>query len=415
MSTVKQDELKAIKVLKFTRKESEWDHWSETFVALARARSFAGILLGREQEPREDEDIDKKKSDGSDKLTDSERKEKRRLRQANGNAYLNSQLSCEELPYDLVSLVKTEELPDGCTKDAWERLTSEYDLTEGEDKIILLSMFQQNQLEDVRTIITVWLTSMAIQVNKLKKLNHVLDEEYQITHILASLPREYSSFVEQVKIDWRTGSTLITMDEIKKRVKEGYLQLKREHGWSEDETALIMKRSSNQSRNIKNGNKGKFFKGRCNNCGNYGHKKADCWDLKNKREKSQENERKVQKDKADVRCFKCKKLGHYANDCRNKKDSSGDDKHGTFTMTCYENSEEEKNENGEEENEQKSKNSDDGERNVDPRTARNTEEPQRTPLMQSYVSNVFMTGITSEWVMSTIEDNSATLRVTSSV
>ena len=40
---------------------------------------------------------------------------------------------------------------------------------------------------------------MAIQVNKLKKLNHVLDEEYQITHILASLPIEYSSVVEQVK------------------------------------------------------------------------------------------------------------------------------------------------------------------------------------------------------------------------
>ena len=50
---------------------------------------------------------------------------------------------------------------------------------------------------------------MAIQVNKLKKLNHVLDEEYQITHILGSLPREYSSVVEQVKIDRRTGSTLI--------------------------------------------------------------------------------------------------------------------------------------------------------------------------------------------------------------
>ena len=44
-------------------------------------------------------------------------------------------------------------------------------------------MFQQNQLEDVRANITVCLTSMAIQVNKLKKLNHVLDEGYQITHI----------------------------------------------------------------------------------------------------------------------------------------------------------------------------------------------------------------------------------------
>ena len=81
-------------------------------------------------------------------------------------------LSCEKLPCDLVSLAKTEELPDGCTRDTWERLTSEYDLTKGEDKITLLSMFQQNQLEDVRTNITVWLTSMAIQVNKLKKLNH---------------------------------------------------------------------------------------------------------------------------------------------------------------------------------------------------------------------------------------------------
>ena len=35
--------------------------------------------------------------------------------------------------------------------------------------------------------------------------------------------------------------------------------------------------------------------------------------------------------------------------------------------------------------------------------------------MQLYVSNIFTIGITSEWVMSTIEDNLATLRVTSSV
>ena len=65
MSTVNQVELKAIMVLKFTGKESEWDHWSEKFVTLARVRSFPGILLGRELAPRADKDIDKKKSDGS--------------------------------------------------------------------------------------------------------------------------------------------------------------------------------------------------------------------------------------------------------------------------------------------------------------------------------------------------------------
>ena len=144
--------MKAIKVLKFTGKESEWDHWSEKFVALARAKGFAGILLGTEKAPRPEEEIDKKKADGSYELTEAESKEKKRLRQANGNAYINLQVSCEGLPYDLVSLAETEELPDGCTRDAWERLTSEYDLTEGEDKITLLTTFQQYQLDDVRPI-----------------------------------------------------------------------------------------------------------------------------------------------------------------------------------------------------------------------------------------------------------------------
>ena len=382
----------------------------QKFVALARARGFARILLGTEKAPRADKEIDKKKADGCYELTEAERKEKKRRRQANGNASINLHLSCEEIPYELVSLAKTDELPDGCTRDAWERLTSEYDLTEGEDKITLPSMFQQNQLEDVRTNITVWLTSLAIQVNILKKLNHVLDEEYQITHILACVPREYSSVVEQVKIDRRTDSTLITMDEIKKRLKEHYLQLKREHGWSEDEMALNMKSSSDQSRNIKKGNKGKFFKGRHNHCGKYGHKKADCWDLKNKQEKSQESERKVQNDKSNVSCFKCRRQAHYANECKNDKNSSGNEKHDTFAMMCSENSEEEKYENGEEENKQESKNPDDDERKVNPGTARNTEEPQGIPLTELYISDNFMNGIMSDWAMSMNEDNLSTLR-----
>ena len=103
-----------------------------------------------------------------------------------------------------------------------------------------------------------------------------------------------------------------------------------------------------------------------------------------------------------------KKLGHYANESRNEKDLSGDEKHVTFAMTCCENSEEEKYENGEEENKQESKNPE-----ADAGTARNTEEHQGSPQTQSYVSNIFTTGIMSEWKMSTIEDNLETPRVTS--
>ena len=151
---------------------------------------------------------------------------------------------------------------------------------------------------------------------------------------------------------------------------------------------LNMKSSNIQSKNIKKGSKRKYFKRRCNHYGKFGHKKADCWDLKNKKEKHQENKKYVQKDKSKVRCFKCGKLGHYENECKNDKDSSGDVKNDTFAMMCYENSEDDKNGNGDDENKQESKNPEADERKVGRGTARNTEEPQGTPLMQSYASNI---------------------------
>ena len=77
-------------------------------------------------------------------------------------------------------------------------------------------------------------------------------------------------------------------------------------------------------------------------------------------------------------------------------------------MTCYENTEDDKNGNGDGENNQESKNPEDYESKVGPGTPRNTEESQGTPLTQSYV---FMTKVTNELAMSTIEDNSATPRV----
>ena len=65
-------------------------------------------------------------------------------------------------------------------------------------------------------------------------------------------------------------------------------------------------------------------------------------------------------------------------------------------------------------NKLESKNPDDDERKVDPGTAR-TLKTQGTLLTQSYVSNIFMTEIPHEWVMSTIEDKLASPTVLSSV
>ena len=61
-----------------------------------------------------------------------------------------------------------------------------------------------------------------------------------------------------------------------------------------------------------------------------------------------------------------------------RKTQIEDDKHVTFAMMCYENSEEEKNENGGEENKQESKDPDDDARKEDleqPGTLKNPKEP----------------------------------------
>ena len=115
------------------------------------------------------------------------------------------------------------------------------------------------------------------------------------------------------------------MDEIKKRLKERYLQLKKEHGWSEDEMALnVEELVNNQNKNVKKWEtKESSSKEGAINCGKYGHKKADCWDLKNKKEKPQENEKKVQKDKSKIRCYKCGQLGHYAMSARMTRNQVG--------------------------------------------------------------------------------------------
>ena len=81
-------------------------------------------------------------------------------------------------------------------------------------------------------------------------------------------------------------------------------------------------------------------------------------------------------------------------------------------MTCYGDEEDDKNENGDGETKLESKNSEADERKVGPGTPRNTDEPQGTPPMQSYIST---TQVMNEWAMSTIEDNSESPRDPSSV
>ena len=63
---------------------------------------------------------------------------------------------------------------------------------------------------------------------------------------------------------------------------------------------LTKKSGNNQNKNVKKGSKGKYFKGWCNHCGKFGHKKADCWDLE-----KQEREASGKQEEGPERSNKC--------------------------------------------------------------------------------------------------------------
>ena len=204
------DEIKAIRVLLFSGQQSGWDKWSEMYQGIAAERGYLKVMLGTENASTDSLDIDPE-VDNKYLIPDDERKQKHHARKMNQKGYGDLQLSTSKLAFQLVSLAKTDDLPNGSLVKAWASLKSEY---EGEDKIKLLDDFQNNKLLNENVNITEWLASLSTQVMKLNKLSHQINDHYLMTHILTSLPQEYSFVVDHTKIDWR--SKTLTLIELKK-------------------------------------------------------------------------------------------------------------------------------------------------------------------------------------------------------
>ena len=67
--------------------------------------------------------------------------------------------------------------------------------------------------------------------------------------------------------------------ELKKRLKEKYMQLRKENAWAEDEMLLQQAKTALRTKiKVQIKEKTTRFKGRCFHCGKYGHNKVDCRD-----------------------------------------------------------------------------------------------------------------------------------------
>ena len=122
MSEEQTEDIKTIRVLTFSSKQQDWDEWSQKILSMAVERGYRDIMEDREKPPRENLIINKKKANGTYRVSESERNERKRKRMANVRGYQDLQFACKSLAFQLVSISKTMALPSGCLKTAWENL-----------------------------------------------------------------------------------------------------------------------------------------------------------------------------------------------------------------------------------------------------------------------------------------------------
>ena len=232
-------------------------------------------MLGQDHVSSDSLDIDQKLTEKYVISDEDERKQKHLMMKLKKKGYRDLQLATTKLAFQLVSLAKTVNLPNGSLAKAWTALKDEYDPSEGVDKIKLLEDIQDNKLLNAKVNITERLASLSTQVMKLNILSHSISDDYLMTHIFASLPPEYSSAVGCAKIDLRKHT--LNLIESKKRIKEKYMQVQKEKGLEEDEMALSTSQNSARfQKKVTNPRQTPRFKGRCCHCGKWGHKKEQC-------------------------------------------------------------------------------------------------------------------------------------------
>ena len=119
---------------------------------------------------------------------------------------------------------------------------------------------------------------------------------------LNNVPKEYDVVIETLQN--RVDATIdpLTISELRMRLRNRYTRLYASSNDKErdGETALFAG----------------GFKGKCNNCGKYGHKAKDCHDKARGKGK---DGKKNQARKFNGKCNYCGKPGHMAKDCFKKK------------------------------------------------------------------------------------------------
>ncbi len=289
----------SIRVITFDGKKTTWPSWKEKFLARAKKKGYKDILTKKVVPVPETTTI----ADN-----DAQRDEKLKARNANENAYADLILSIDtskapgRAVFNLIKNTKSNDYPDGYAGAAWEALEKKFDPTTAPSKAKLHRLFFKAKLKKGADPVN-FITYLEDVRGRLKEAGTDIGDDMFILQAMNSLTKGYATEIRLMEEKMDAGEN-ITVEQLKDRLSLGFERIQK---WSyeddddddseeEEEKALLATQ----------------FKGRCNNCGKYGHKAADC------REKKQNNNKNKGK-RFHGKCNYCGIIGHKEADCNKKK------------------------------------------------------------------------------------------------
>ena len=180
-------ESKTICVIAFKGKKKDHRKWSGKFLAAARMKKYADVLLKKVKVPSEDEDIDESNEDG---------KKQMKIRMANKKAFADLILPCEDdISYSIVAGSMTKDLPSGDAGLTWSRLENKYKPKTNASKVQLKLQFQQFELKSVQEDPDECITELEVLRSRIEYLGLEISDKDMKIHILNNFPGEYKTIV----------------------------------------------------------------------------------------------------------------------------------------------------------------------------------------------------------------------------
>ena len=274
----------AIRVLNFSGRKEDWPSWNEKFLAKAKRSGIKDVLLGKVEIPSSLDIIDEKTEEGKKLL---------RIADLNEIAFTELILSIDvsnsngKIAFGIVKSCKSKEFEDGNAALAWDKLKKKYDPISAPSLVKTERMFRESRLgknEDPE----IWINNLEDLRIKLETMGSVMTDDQFIVQVLNSLTSDYK--LQMLLLEKQIGNkdNPLSIEELKEELNLRFERLSTSQNDNlGEESALFTSQ----------------FKGKCRNCGKFGHKAALC------------NSKQVKDEKSDIMCNYCKKSGHVKANC----------------------------------------------------------------------------------------------------